>query len=75
MVGGNGWKIPASGRLELRVIDYFAIGLSHGLILLACWRLMKRDDLDDPSVPPPVPSDTRRTRRSRRSRTADAADA
>ncbi len=28
------------------MIDYFAIGLSHGLILLAFWRLTRRDDLD-----------------------------
>jgi hypothetical protein len=28
------------------VIDYFAIALTHGLIALAAWRLMARDDLD-----------------------------
>jgi hypothetical protein len=28
------------------VIDYFAIALTHGLILLACWRLLFRADLD-----------------------------
>jgi hypothetical protein len=28
------------------VIDYFAIALTHGLIALAAWRLMTRDDLD-----------------------------
>lgn len=28
------------------MIDYFAIALTHGLILLACWRLLSRDDLD-----------------------------
>ena len=29
------------------MIDNFALALSHGLILLAAWRLMSRDDLDD----------------------------
>ncbi|WP_170324287.1 hypothetical protein [Altericroceibacterium indicum] len=28
------------------MVDYFAIGLSHGLIALAIWRLLMRDDLD-----------------------------
>lgn len=28
------------------MIDYFSIALTHGLILLAAWRLMLRDDLD-----------------------------
>ncbi|WP_199698811.1 hypothetical protein [Aurantiacibacter zhengii] len=28
------------------MIDYFSIALTHGLILLACWRLLFRDDLD-----------------------------
>lgn len=28
------------------MIDYFSIALTHGLILLACWRLLMRDDLD-----------------------------
>ena len=29
------------------MIDNFALALSHGLILLAAWRLMFRPDLDD----------------------------
>ena len=29
------------------MIDYFSIALTHGLILLACWRLMLRADLDE----------------------------
>ena len=36
------------------MIDNFALGLSHGLMLLAAWRLLSRADLDDddaPSVP------------------------
>jgi hypothetical protein len=28
------------------LIDYFAIGLTHGLLALAAWRLLLRDDLD-----------------------------
>ncbi|MCB2065302.1 MAG: hypothetical protein KDE15_01530 [Erythrobacter sp.] len=28
------------------MIDYFAIALTHGLILIACWRLLSRDELD-----------------------------
>ncbi|MDE8651689.1 hypothetical protein PYV00_08140 [Novosphingobium sp. H3SJ31-1] len=28
------------------MLDYFALALSHGLLALACWRLLWRDDLD-----------------------------
>lgn len=28
------------------MIDNFALFVSHGLLLLACWRLLFRDDLD-----------------------------
>jgi len=28
------------------MIDNFALLLSHGLVLLTCWRLLSRDDLD-----------------------------
>jgi hypothetical protein len=28
------------------LIDYFAIALTHGLLALAAWRLLWRDDLD-----------------------------
>ena len=28
------------------MIDYFAIGLTHGLLALAAWRLLLRADLD-----------------------------
>lgn len=28
------------------LIDYFSIALTHGLILVAAWRLLFRDDLD-----------------------------
>jgi len=37
------------------MIDNFALALSHGLMLLAAWRLLSRADLDDDSVPPPAP--------------------
>ncbi|MGE3746833.1 MAG: hypothetical protein AB7G25_14195 [Sphingomonadaceae bacterium] len=28
------------------MIDLFSLGLSHGLLLLAAWRLLARKDLD-----------------------------
>jgi hypothetical protein len=34
------------------VIDNFALGLTHGLMLLAAWRLLSRPDLDDDDAPP-----------------------
>lgn len=37
------------------MIDSFALLLSHGLILLAAWRLVQRPDLDDDKAPPPAP--------------------
>lgn len=37
------------------MIDTFALGVSHGLILLAVWRLMSRPDLDDEEALPPPP--------------------
>jgi len=37
------------------MIDNFALALSHGLILLAAWRLMLRPDLDDDRAAPPEP--------------------
>lgn len=33
------------------MIDSLAIFLSHGLLLLAFWRLRSRDDLDDEAGP------------------------
>jgi hypothetical protein len=38
------------------MIDNFALGLSHGLLILAAWRLLSRPDLDDENAagPPPV---------------------
>lgn len=34
------------------MIDNFAIALTHGLMLLAAWRLLSRPDLDDDSARP-----------------------
>jgi hypothetical protein len=36
------------------MIDNFALGLSHGLLLLAAWRLLSRPDLDDDAPPATV---------------------
>ncbi len=33
------------------MIDNLALGLSHGLMLLAAWRLLSRPDLDDEAAP------------------------
>ena len=42
------------------MIDLFSLAVSHGLMLLAAWRLLSRDDLDrdgpDVAVPAPAPS-------------------
>ncbi|HEX8667960.1 MAG TPA: hypothetical protein VF727_06265 [Allosphingosinicella sp.] len=37
------------------MIDNFALALSHGLLLLAAWRLVSRPDLDDADAPAPPP--------------------
>lgn len=40
------------------MIDNFSLALTHGLMLLAAWRLLSRPDLDDddaPAPPPPEP--------------------
>jgi hypothetical protein len=34
------------------MIDNFALALSHGLLLLAAWRLVSRRDLDDDRAAP-----------------------
>ena len=36
------------------MIDYFALALTHGLLALACWRILLRADLDV-EAPPPAP--------------------
>lgn len=33
------------------MIDNFALGLSHALMILAAWRLLSRPDLDDDDAP------------------------
>ena len=38
------------------MIDNFALFLSHGLMLLAAWRLIVRADLDDDALLPPDPA-------------------
>jgi hypothetical protein len=34
------------------MIDNFVLALTHGLMLLAAWRLLSRRDLDDDTMPP-----------------------
>jgi hypothetical protein len=41
------------------MIDNFALALSHGLMLLAAWRLLSRRDLDDPGAAAPEPAPAR----------------
>lgn len=33
------------------MIDLFSLGISHGLMMLAAWRLLTRDDLDREETP------------------------
>ncbi|HEX8527167.1 hypothetical protein [Allosphingosinicella sp.] len=44
------------------MIDNFALALSHGLILLAAWRLLSRPDLDDDGAPDPKAESSARGR-------------
>jgi hypothetical protein len=39
------------------MIDNFALALTHGLMLLAAWRLLGRPDLDDDGLPTPEPKE------------------
>jgi hypothetical protein len=41
------------------MIDNFVLALTHGLMLLAAWRLLSRADLEDDSVSPPPPGQKR----------------
>ena len=43
------------------MIDNFALAVTHGLLLLAAWRLLWRPDLDDDDAPPP-PAAERKSR-------------
>ena len=38
------------------MIDNFALLVSHGLMLLAAWRLLSRADLNDEKAAPPEPA-------------------
>ncbi|WP_177179071.1 MULTISPECIES: hypothetical protein [unclassified Sphingomonas] len=38
------------------MIDNLALGISHGLLLLAAWLLLRRDDLDSEGAPPERPA-------------------
>ena len=38
------------------MIDNFALAISHGLILIAAWRLVHRPDLDDDDLSSPTPA-------------------
>jgi hypothetical protein len=44
------------------MIDNFALAVTHGLLLLAAWRLLWRPDLDDDDAPPPPPAAERKSR-------------
>ncbi len=35
------------------MIDNFSLALTHGLLLLAAWRLLSRQDLDSENAPDP----------------------
>lgn len=48
------------------MIDNLALALSHGLLLLAAWRLLSRDDLDDDLVAAPEEGAARPFRKPRR---------
>jgi len=50
------------------MIDNFALALSHGLMLLAAWRLVTRKDLDDASVPVPARAPAKAPNRFKRVR-------
>ncbi len=62
--------VTAKGRTQL--IDYLAIGLTHGLIAYIAIRLLVRDDLDDETafeMPEPEPLFKKRKRRNRHAQT------
>jgi hypothetical protein len=41
------------------MIDNFALAITHGLMLLAAWRLLSRPDLDDDGLAAPGPKPVR----------------
>lgn len=54
------------------MIDSFALALSHGLLLLAAWRLLWRDDLDDEAAAPAAAADRRPWPRRKKASAKDA---
>jgi hypothetical protein len=50
------------------MIDNFALALSHGLLLLAAWRLVARKDLDDATAPVPTRAPAQASSRFKRAR-------
>jgi hypothetical protein len=54
------------------MIDNFALLVSHGLMLLAAWRLLSRPDLNDPAAAAPVPAAPRPRHRPFRKAAPDA---
>ena len=45
---------PHAGREFAPLIDLFSLALSHGLMFVAAWRLLRRPDLDvEPKGGPP----------------------
>ena len=44
------------------MIDNLGLAISHGLILLAAWRLFIRPDLNDENAPEPGPQPERQSR-------------
>jgi hypothetical protein len=54
------------------MIDNFSLALSHGLMMLAAWRLLQRPDLDDDAAPPAFPRRTWAKRRPQAGKDPDA---
>lgn len=46
------------------MIDLFSLALSHSLLLLAAWRLVRRPDLDRDAAPEAAPRDGAPPRRA-----------
>jgi len=46
------------------MIDNFALGLTHLLMLIAAWRLLRRPELDGDDAPPPAAADREPRRRA-----------
>ncbi len=44
------------------MIDNLSLLISHGLILITCWRLLSRPDLDDEAIEDPRDAFRRATR-------------